>query len=124
MGSNERTPDMPTVTEYTVGGRIWIAAGGQAFLGLGRVRLLELVEQTGSVRQAAQSMQMSYRNALRLIHNINARATVPLVMLNQGGPGGGGASLTVYGHHAIAQYYLIQERFNLFLEEHNAGLLL
>ncbi|MFA5701146.1 MAG: LysR family transcriptional regulator [Desulfuromonas sp.] len=129
MDQIEFKADMPIMAEadicsYTVGGRVWIASGGRAFLGRGRVQLLELVEQTGSVRQAARSLGMSYRNALRLIHNINARAAAPLVTLNQGGRGGGGAALTAYGHHAVAQYYCIEEQFNLFLAEHTAGLVL
>ncbi len=129
MGRNSPPADPSATAEgntcaCTVGGRIWIASGERAFLGRGRVQLLELVEQTGSVRQAARGMGMSYRNALRLIHTINARAATPLVILNQGGRGGGGAALTTYGHHAIAQYHRVEAQFNLFLAEHTAGLLL
>ncbi|MDY0213728.1 MAG: hypothetical protein RBR06_12090 [Desulfuromonadaceae bacterium] len=55
MDRNSPTADTPATAEgntcaCTVGGRIWIASGERAFLGRGRVQLLELVEQTGSVR--------------------------------------------------------------------------
>jgi molybdate transport system regulatory protein len=42
---------------------LWLESGSDMFLGLGRVQLLERVEECGSLNKAAQAMGMSYRAA-------------------------------------------------------------
>ncbi|NDY58569.1 LysR family transcriptional regulator [Desulfovibrio sulfodismutans] len=42
---------------------LWLESGRDMFLGLGRVQLLERVEEFGSLNKAAQAMGMSYRAA-------------------------------------------------------------
>jgi molybdate transport system regulatory protein len=42
---------------------LWLESGQDMFLGLGRVQLLERVEEFGSLNKAAQAMGMSYRAA-------------------------------------------------------------
>ena len=40
---------------------------GERFFGEGPLRLLHAVEETGSLRSAAQSMEMAYTKALHLL---------------------------------------------------------
>jgi molybdate transport system regulatory protein len=42
-----------------VKGRIWVEVGGVRFIGPGKVQLMELIEEHGSVSQAAKAMGMS-----------------------------------------------------------------
>ena len=42
---------------------------GERFFGEGPCRLLHAIEQTGSLRAAAQSMQMAYTKALGLVRH-------------------------------------------------------
>ena len=44
-------------------GRVWIEINDQKMLGRGRVELLERVHESGSIRQAALQMKMSYKQA-------------------------------------------------------------
>ena len=44
-----------------------LGENGEKFFGEGPCRLLRLVEETGSLRSAAASMEMAYSKALKLI---------------------------------------------------------
>jgi molybdate transport system regulatory protein len=88
--------------------RIEMAPGKR--LGPGKVRLLELVAETGSISAAARAMAMSYRRAWLLIEESNALFAAPLVESFAGGTGGGGARLTELGAKVIAAYKELEEQ--------------
>jgi len=73
-------------------------------MGPGKVDLLALVAETGSIREAAERMHMSYMRAWTLIKTMNACFKKPLVEAVRGGKQGGGARLTETGHTALALY--------------------
>ncbi len=83
---------------------IRIDFGGGAALGPGKVRLLELVAETGSIRKAAAGMKMSYRRAWLLLQALEATFASPLVETATGGRAGGGARLTSLGRLVVARY--------------------
>ena len=51
---------------------------GEKFFGEGPYRLLRGVEETGSLRAAAASMEMAYTKALKLLQNAEAALGFPL----------------------------------------------
>ncbi len=71
-----------------------VLLGTDRFLGPGVVELLEAIAATGSVKQACQQMGLSYTKGWRLVHTLEAELGVPCVTRQQGGVGGGRASLT------------------------------
>ncbi len=73
-------------------------------LGPGKVRLLELVSETGSISAAGRAMGMSYRRAWLLIDALNKTFRTLVVQTREGGSGGGGASLTSFGANLVANY--------------------
>ena len=77
-------------------------------LGAGKVRLMELVEKTGSISAAAREMGMSYRRAWLLIEEANALYDAALVETSAGGAGGGGARLTKLGAEVIVAYRKVE----------------
>jgi len=77
-------------------------------IGPGKIRLLELVGQSGSISAAARAMNMSYRRAWLLIDGLNQCFRLPAVETQLGGTGGGGAVLTDFGHDLIARYRAIE----------------
>ncbi|MGI4977052.1 MAG: winged helix-turn-helix domain-containing protein [Janthinobacterium lividum] len=77
--------------------------GGRA-LGPGKVRLLELVAETGSISAAGRAMAMSYRRAWVLVSALNATFRQPVVETRGGGAGGGGASLTAFGADLVRRF--------------------
>ena len=66
---------------------------GQKFFGEGPCRLLGLVEETGSLRCAAASMEMAYSKALKLVKQAEKALGFPLTQRSAGGKDGGGLSL-------------------------------
>lgn len=83
--------------------------GADIALGPGKVDLLAAIARTGSIRQAAVELDMSYMRAWTLIRTMNACFATPLVIAERGGRGGGVAHLTPAGgcvlelYHALAQ---------------------
>ena len=77
-------------------------------IGPGKIRLLELVGESGSISAAGRAMNMSYRRAWMLIDNLNRCFRAPLVETQLGGTRGGGAVLTELGHDVIARYRAIE----------------
>lgn len=77
---------------------------GEHVLGVGKVRLMELIEESGSISRAAKEMGMSYRRAWLLVDDLNRRFGTPLVETQRGGGGGGGASLSETGREAVTLY--------------------
>ncbi len=89
--------------------KLWLDSNGKAF-GEGPCDLLTLVEESGSLRQAAQSMNMSYSLAHKLVKDLEGRLGFPLIARTIGGPGGGGSTLTPEARDLLARY-------NRFMEE-------
>lgn len=81
-----------------------VALTKEHHLGPGKVRLLELIDEQGSISAAARAMAMSYRRAWLLIDSMNAAFREPVLNSAVGGKAGGGATLTPFGHEVIARY--------------------
>ena len=72
----------------------WIEKDGKVVLSQWRIRLLEAIQDTGSISAAASEMGISYRRAWDKIHECEERLGVKLVATQTGGEGGGGSTLT------------------------------
>lgn len=87
-------------------------------IGHGKVRLLELIVERGSIRQAAKEMGMSYRRAWLLVDEMNRMFKTPILETQQGGAGGGFARLTSFGHAVIGHYRAMEaQSADLFGEQ-------
>jgi molybdate transport system regulatory protein len=85
-------------------------AGALIVLGPGKADLLELVAETGSLRQAATRLGMSYMRAWSLVRVMNRSFRAPLVESLRGGKSGGGAQLTKSGRKVLALYRGMEEQ--------------
>ncbi|MCC6333538.1 MAG: LysR family transcriptional regulator [Myxococcales bacterium] len=103
-------------TGYRVVGRVWIEKDGEAYLGWGRVVLLERIREYGSILAASKSMEMGYRHAWKLVEDMNRLAPRPLVHREAGGASGGGTQLTAEGERAIADFWKTVEGFGRWLD--------
>jgi molybdate transport system regulatory protein len=90
---------------------------GELYIGGGRARLLERIDEFGSIAAAARSMGLGYRNAWLWVETANRLATTPLVEKNAGGVGGGCARLTSEGRRVIIQYRELRAKFEDFLAQ-------
>ena len=82
--------------------------GAFGYLGPGKIKLMELISQHGSISQAGKEMGMSYRRAWLLVDEINRIFKGPLVETQMGGSGGGGARLTKLGRDVVGRYRAIE----------------
>jgi molybdate transport system regulatory protein len=93
------------------------------FFGPGRLQLLENIDATGSINQAAKNMSMSYKKAWKMISTMNEQAKKPLVILQTGGSSGGGAVVTTEGREIMNHYQSLHKRFQAFLEQESKNLM-
>ncbi|HSB41713.1 MAG TPA: LysR family transcriptional regulator [Methylomirabilota bacterium] len=84
--------------------RVWVMFGEQLKFGDGRARLLELIEQRGSLRKAAQELEMSYRNAWGYLRELEQAAGFKFVERAPGGGPSSGMRLTRAGRRFLDRY--------------------
>ncbi|GGB27105.1 hypothetical protein GCM10011500_49230 [Mucilaginibacter rubeus] len=107
------------IPSFKLNGRIWIEIAEEKVLGHGRVELLERIHASGSIRQAALQMKMSYKQAWDLVNHMNDGFKQPLVISKRGGKGGGVALLTPFGLEIIGEFKDLQKKFSQFLERNS-----
>ena len=95
---------------------------GAESVGPGKIRLLELLKETGSIAAAGRAMDMSYRRAWLLIDALNHAFRQPVVATKLGGSGGGGAELTQFGEELVARYRAMEAAANATLRPHLSAL--
>lgn len=89
--------------------RVRVTAGEAIAVGPGKIDLLEAIEATGSITEAAKSLGMSYRRAWLLLDELNRSLRLPAVDSAKGGQHGGGSALTDEGRRLIGLYRRIEE---------------
>jgi molybdate transport system regulatory protein len=104
-----------------INGRIWIETD-EKFIGLGRVELLELIDELGSINKAAQQMGMSYKKANQLVSSMNVQSEKPLIIVQIGGENGGGATISDDARQLIKFYKDLQQKFKVFLQNEEENL--
>ena len=91
--------------KYRLLARLRIVDGEDTIiLGPGKADLLEALERSGSIRDAAAELGMSYMRAWTLIRIMNERFREPLVEAARGGSRRGGAKLTPAGRAVLRLY--------------------
>lgn len=91
------------------------------FFGEGPAKLLHAIEEHGSLRTAALSMNMAYTKALKIIKNAENALGFPLTTRTTGGKTGGDSQLTPEGKEWLIRYEsyknaCIQANQQLYLE--------
>ncbi|MDR3345934.1 MAG: TOBE domain-containing protein [Campylobacteraceae bacterium] len=109
------------MNKLSLGSAIWIDSENHPLLGKGRIELLKLIDELGSLLQASKKMKMSYKAAWDALKDMNSTSDTILVETSTGGKNGGGSRLTEAGHIYVKIYekvYEEQKRFFNSLEEH------
>jgi molybdate transport system regulatory protein len=92
----------------TVAVRLRIDIGADCSIGPGKIALLEQIERSGSLSEAARVLKMSYRRAWLLLEDLNRTLGQPVTTASVGGAGGGGAHITAFGRHVTAVFREIE----------------
>jgi molybdate transport system regulatory protein len=84
--------------------------GSAEAIGPGKVRLLELIDETGSISAAGRAMGMSYRQAWLLVDSMNQAFAEPVTETLRGGAKGGGAAVTAFGRNIAGLYRAMETK--------------
>ncbi len=89
--------------------KVWLETDEGFVFGPGVYRLLRKIEETGTLKEAAESLGMSYRFAWGLVRKAEEKIGHPLITAYKGGKaGGGGAELTEVGHQFLDEFSKIE----------------
>lgn len=86
-----------------------ILSENEIAFGPGKAELLEAIQRTGSISQAAKSMNMSYRRAWQLVDTMNQCFRSNLVETQTGGTHGGGAVVTELGQLVLNKFRIMEQ---------------
>lgn len=90
--------------------KVWIEADGQYVFGFGMSKILKAVDETGSIKTAADRLGKSYRHIWGRIKEAEAAVGEPLVNTRVGGAGAGRSSLTDLAMDLVADYDALRAR--------------
>lgn len=104
-----------TKQKMDLSGKVSLCKSDQVFLGEDRIRLLEMIEEQGSITKAAKAVGISYKTAWDTMDAINNLSDKPLFVRMAGGKSGGGTRLTDEGREVIRKYRVVLEEHEKFL---------
>jgi molybdate transport system regulatory protein len=90
--------------------KIWLEKNGEKAFGDGPLDILHRVETTGSLRQAAEEINMSYSQAWNLIKDLEKRLGFDLLKRKVGGEKGGGSELTEEAKELMMKFEIFHQR--------------
>lgn len=88
----------------TVEAKIRMNSGRRFAFGPGKAELLARIEATGSISEAAKTMEMSYMRAWQIVKSLDGAFAEPLVLKSRGGKAKGGATLSETGREVLRLY--------------------
>lgn len=103
-------------------GKLEVDSEFGTFLGDTRIRLLEAIEQHGSISQAAKAVPLSYKAAWDAVDAMNNLAEQAMVVRSTGGQRGGGTRLTDYGRKVVALYRALEAEYQAALDRLTASM--
>lgn len=89
--------------------KIWLEKNGEKVFGDGPLDILHRIERTGSLRQAAEEINMSYSQAWNLIKDLEKRLGFNLLKRKVGGERGGGSEITEEARELMTKFKLFRE---------------
>lgn len=106
---------MPRKKNTSLNAPLHLTSSGQPALALEQIRLLEAIDQQGSITKAARQLGISYKTAWDRVAALNNLSATPLVNRSAGGARGGGTSLTDQARRIITGFHAIEEEHAAFL---------
>lgn len=92
--------------------KVWVMFNDKVKFGQGRAALLRLIDELGSIKQAVERFEMSYRNAWGYLRELERAAGFRLLERKAGGSRTAGTRLTPQGREFLDRY----DRFERNLE--------
>ncbi len=96
--------------------------GSDSQVGEGRIRLLRLIGELGSISAAAKAAGLSYKGAWDAVQALNNLSVRPLIVAQTGGRSGGTATVTDAGKALIEAYDALEDALGAQMEKIDAVL--
>jgi molybdate transport system regulatory protein len=96
--------------------KVWVLFGEKVKLGDGRARLLERIDELGSLRKAVAQFGMSYRNAWGYLRDLERAAGFTLLDRRAGGGTGSGMRLTKRGKEFLVRYWRFRQQVDAVVD--------
>jgi len=100
--------------------KVWVVFGEHAKLGDGRARLLELIDELGSIKKAVSGFGMSYRNAWGYLRELEKAAGFKILERTPGGGPKSGTRLTSAGRQFLKRYWRFRQGVDTAVRHHFA----
>jgi molybdate transport repressor ModE-like protein len=97
--------------------KVWLEAGGQYAFGLGIAEVLQAIERTSFIKQAAADVGRSYRYVWGRIKKAEQALGRQLVEAHVGGTGRQRSSLTPDARRLVAAFLALRRRMAVLLQE-------
>ena len=88
----------------------------KAVFGPGPVRLLQYIDDTGSVSEACSAMNLSYSKGWQLLNNMEEGLGFRVIKRFHGGAGGGKSELTANGKYMMEKYKELKRKTQEYLD--------
>jgi molybdate transport repressor ModE-like protein len=100
--------------------KIWLETDEGYVFGPGVYSLLVVIKEKGTLKEASQQLDMSYRYAWGLIKKAENKLGAPLIKATKGGRQGGGSSqITKLGESYIKDFEKIQKTWKAFKNQYD-----
>ena len=97
--------------------KVWLEKDGEVVVGSGKVGLLKMIDELGSIQRAAEAMKMSYRHAWGFIRAIEKHSRAKFVETQVGGRDGGWARLTPKGKDFLRRYLVFSNGLDDYIDK-------
>lgn len=96
--------------------KIWLETDDGHVFGPGVYTILKTIQETGTLKEAAERLDMSYRYAWGLVRKAEEKLGESLVDASKGGRSGGGSStITEVGQKFMEDFEDLRTRWRVFL---------
>ena len=93
--------------------KVWIEdENGETVLGAGQLRILQVIDEKGSISAAAKEMKMGYRSMWGKLKKIEQRLGHSVLIRQKGGTSGGSSTLTPDAKKIIKKFRLLEQKIN------------
>jgi len=97
--------------------KVWLEVGGRYAVGLGISDILLAVDRTGSIKQAAVEVGMSYRHVWERVKEAGGALSLALVETQIGGKGVRRSRLTPEAQRLVASFLSFRRRMAEVVDE-------
>ena len=108
----------PKIPELNAHYKLWLSLkDGEGILGDGKWRLLNAIEEFGSISKAAINLRISYRKAWGDLKKVEELLGISVIEKHRGGQSGGSSLITDRGMNLIKAYTRFHNEFDTFFQK-------